>query len=326
MSKVVEYGYADDYVFTTQQHQRRYLRMQKALVLCGVILLLVEVSVFRKWKSRASPRHVQARKEPGWAFGFKLDDYTATAAKSAMYYGSTGPGKHSEFNWTDVDLSVKLNCGWHKCFSKSVSNTSIGYLFASIRNYRQMKDSVDVALELEHRYGSKHFHVDLVKDTVTDEFRHRLNSLVEQPARRARGLAVSDVFDSPRLVVETVVIAPEPNLFFASRAANKKLLKTQMAEFREIIPDKEAFRDQMEIEYQRLKKVLRGRPTLVLDFQVLIDPQGNLYHIDLDGHLTMTKHANPEDLPKQIRKLRTMFRHVVSNLTEPLGDDGVMSI
>ena len=155
-----------------------------------------------------------------------------------------------------------------------------------------MKLAVDVALDLKERYNSKHFHLDLLFVNVTTELRDRLNSLVDQPARRARGQEMIDIYKSNNLVIEKVLVAPNPGFFFATAKANLRLTVDQLAEFRSVIPDKESFRVQLDAEQKKLKQVLSDNPTLALDFQAVIDPAGNLYHIDLDGHMSMAKRDN----------------------------------
>lgn len=155
-----------------------------------------------------------------------------------------------------------------------------------------MLKAVSVAKDLEKRYNSKHFHLGLLFVNVTTELRDRLNSLVDQPARRIRGQEMTEIYKSNRLVIEKVRIAPDPGFFFATNKANLGLTVQQLESFRKGIPDKEAFRVQLEAERRKLKRVLSDNPTLALDFQAVIDTTGNFYHIDLDGHISHAKRDN----------------------------------
>lgn len=220
-----------------------------------------------------------------------------------------------DFDWDDVDLTKKGNCGWHKCFWRSVSNQTLGYLIAEERQYRQMQIAVDVALDLEKNFNSKHFHLDLVVVNVTEEFKDQLNSLVDQPARRSRGLKMQGIYKSQQLIIEKVLIAPDPALFFGSAKANRQLTEDQLPKFRSKISDKEAFRNQVKAEHKRLVEVFKHNPLLALDFQAVIDPAGHLYHIDLDGHLSMAKRENNTEL--RIIECLTFLEEVNDHLTKP---------
>lgn len=225
------------------------------------------------------------------------------------------PVVETDFDWTDIDLTKKGNCGWHKCFWRSVSNKTVGYLLAEERQYRQMKHAVDVALDLEKNFKSKHFHLDLAVVNVTEEFKDRLNDLVDQPARRARGLSNQGIYRSRQLIIERVIIAPDPALFFGSAKANRQLTEDQLPEFRSKIPDKHVFREQINTEHERLQKVFNHNPLLALDFQAVIDPAGHLYHIDLDGHLSMAKRENNTDL--RVAECLAFLEEVNDHLTLP---------
>ena len=219
----------------------------------------------------------------------------------------------SEFHWDDVDLSQNGNCGWHKCFWRSVSNQTIGYLVAEEKQYAQMRDAVEVALTIQDKFGSKHFHLDLYVVNVTKDFKEKLNGLVHQPAREARGMESKGIYRSTQLIIEKVMIAPDPALFFAAAKANLQLTVNQLEDFRPLIPDKEAFRRQIDIEHERLTKVLADNPLLALDFQAVIDPAGNLFHIDLDGHFSMAKRDNNTDL--RVTECLRLLAEVNKNLT-----------
>ena len=100
------------------------------------------------------------------------------------------------------------------------------------------------------------------------------------------------IYRSPQVVIEKVIVAPNPSMFFGSAKANARLTLDQLADFRPKIPDKQVFREQIKTELQRLEKVFVHNPLLALDFQAVIDPAGHLYHIDLDGHMSMAKREN----------------------------------
>ena len=220
------------------------------------------------------------------------------------------------FNWTDVDMSRNGICGWHKCFFPAVSDPTKGYLVASRKHYKKMKKGIEIALELESKYGCKHFHVEMATTQITDRIRERIISRVDQPARRVRGRRMGDVLTDNNVVVQTVRRAPEPSLFFASMRASAQLMLDSLANFSKFIPDKTAFRSRLLGERSQLEKVLRDRPELSTDFQALIDTSGNLYLIDLENFVRWQSRARTKNrtLSRAANVLKTM-EQVAYNLT-----------
>lgn len=156
-----------------------------------------------------------------------------------------------------------------------------------------MQKGVAVARDLEHNFQAKHFHVNLTATRVTTTFKDLLNTRFENISVKNASDTKVAFYGSTRLVVETVRAAPTPSLFFATMNANKLESERQLEIFAaESIPDASAFAQHLwKEEYPRLKRILQERPQLSLDFQAIIDPQGHLYHIDLDGHLGSVKDA-----------------------------------
>ena len=214
-----------------------------------------------------------------------------------------------------MNLTSKGQCGWHKCFFPSTSNTSVGYLIAEEKQHRQILDSIQIALDLERQFGSKHFHLDLsVEKSVTEDLRRTLNALVEQPGRAVRGKPPLPIYKSTTsLTIEKVLVAPRKALFLANAKANLQLTVDQLADFRQQISDPTAFAKQLHQEYRRLENVFQFKPELSLDFQALVDTTGNLFHIDLDGHYSMAKRGQYND--KSVPECLLLVQQVLRNLT-----------
>lgn len=225
------------------------------------------------------------------------------------------PGPKSTYDWSDVNLSVMGNCGWHKCFFPSKSNsTKEGYLVVSSSEYNAMKEADDVAHELTKRFGSKHFHLALDTDTPSNEFKNHINKLVVQPGRAAAGQDSIPILDDKHdVVIQKVLLAPEPALFFAVMNNNYRKSLTLLDPFNPKIPDKNSFAENLYVEQARLVKVLEWRPFLVRDLQALIDIHGNFYHIDLDGHI----HLRAEPLEAwEIPRAEAGLLQVITNVTK----------
>ena len=224
------------------------------------------------------------------------------------------PGPDSTYDWSDVNLSVIGNCGWHKCFFPSRSNHTVGYLVVSGREHNKLKMSDDVARDLSQRFGAKHFNLALHKDRVSYEFQDYINSIVFNPMLAMRGMEQRPVLSNhtQHIAIQKVIVAPEPSFWFAIMKNNYNLMKTHLNEFYPKILDREAFAEQMYKEYDRLVKILDYKPGFVRDFQGLIDVHGNFYYIDLDGHLHLQSHPIESF---EVPNAKRTFLQLIKNFT-----------
>jgi hypothetical protein len=226
----------------------------------------------------------------------------------------------TSFHWDDLDLSQKGKCGLAKCFFLSVSNHTEGYLVAGEDEYDGMKRASELAQLLQRECQAKHLYLELAQrvERVTPEFVHRLNSLIDQPCTRLRNASLADVFNANEtvLVVQKVLIAPKPSLFFGAGGPNWKLTLAQIEGFRSLIPDMEAFLSQVKLEKERIRDALHKDPTLWHDFQGLVDLQGNFYFIDLDGHYYQ-RVLSHEKTEIRIRKRLGWFQLMIDQLATP---------
>ena len=63
--------------------------------------------------------------------------------------------------WDDLDLSSTLNCGRHRCFVPSVSESSVGYIISRIEEgtYTGMVNEAKLAHKMQENYKCKTFHI-----------------------------------------------------------------------------------------------------------------------------------------------------------------------
>ncbi|EJK60237.1 hypothetical protein THAOC_19448, partial [Thalassiosira oceanica] len=63
--------------------------------------------------------------------------------------------------WEDLDLSSTVSCGYHKCFVRSVSNHTEGYIIARPKKdaLLHMIDETELAKEMTLSYNAKTFHI-----------------------------------------------------------------------------------------------------------------------------------------------------------------------
>lgn len=239
----------------------------------------------------------------------RLERTTEKDAKALYVSSSRGmykvpsPGDCSNYtDWQDVDLAVeRADCGRKKCFFHSIHHPdSLGYLVAAGSSYPLMAQSQQVAEDMAEKFGSKHFMLDTVLDYVTSEFKEWIEGRVYQPNRQHNGHGTRSIFapdsqsakynftiraDEYPIAIQRVELAPSPALFFAVAANNRRVYRDQLPSFLTIIPDRNAFAQQLDNEIIRMVDVLKAHPHLTNDFQRLIDLQGRVYHMDMDNHL-----------------------------------------
>jgi hypothetical protein len=188
-----------------------------------------------------------------------------------------------------------------------------------------MKKTSALGARLEEKFGAKHFIADQARKVkVKPALVATLNRLVDQPQRREKGVGVrEDMFGqgknaTKRLTVQKVIVAPENTLFFAHSRAGRLVTESQLSAFGPMVPDKEAFRRQLLEETKKLEDIFQDEPMLAWDFQALVDTEGNLYHIDLDGHLS---HIVIGTFRRTIRKRRESIVWIFSEKCRKSSDD-----
>lgn len=202
------------------------------------------------------------------------------------------------FDWNNVNLKDKANCGMVKCFFDATSPSSddnsqshlVGYLVASQRLYADMRRASELANRLTREYGAQHFyteHAQLVR--VTPALVRTLNDLVDQPLRHIANKTINKSLYVPEedfVVVQKVRKAPAVTLAFGSSKTKVESLPTLLPDFKPHISDPSAMAKQLAKEREIVLKALVAVPTLWRDFQGMVDVHGNFFFIDLDGHFS----------------------------------------
>ena len=212
------------------------------------------------------------------------------------------------FDWSQVKLTEKGNCGMTKCFfdaahngpgsklQDSSSSPNVGYLVANQNKYEKMRKVATMAEWMQQEMGAKHFNADLpflVNVTVNQII--RLNELVNQPLREITNMSTKDIFlpDDRSVVVQKVIKAPVPTVTFGRRVTKMGSLPTVLPDFCVHVPDREALAAQLEQERRVLWRALLRVPALWRDLQGMVDVHGNFYFIDLDA--AVSKRAVAEE-------------------------------
>mmetsp|Transcript_6581 Transcript_6581/g.12653 ORF Transcript_6581/g.12653 Transcript_6581/m.12653 type:complete len:180 (+) Transcript_6581:294-833(+) len=156
-------------------------------------------------------------------------------------------------------------------------------------------------------------------DYITPEFRDWIETRVYQPNRVATGKPMVPILklnnnctlDEIPVTIQKVKRAPSPTLFYAANSGNDKVYLEQIPDFIKIIPDKKKFGKTLGEDILRVRKAVESYPILTYDFQLLIDLEGNAYHIDIDGgfgkRVDRTE-MRPSELSKKVNRIAGQLR------------------
>jgi len=206
----------------------------------------------------------------------------------------------------DMDFSQILGCGTYKCFVPSISNQTIGYLVERDTTTKKRKEQLIEAWK--------------VSEWIRQEFHQRMTLYIDKPftieLSTSNTKALKEFSNSKIIVNEDDVnvnngspprrmihvaqkvkkMESDKMLLYACYYANYKIYKKERDPFFEKIISLEPkyvwrfvlnFYTQIKI----LRSILDQRPTLIFDFQAIIDMSGNIYITDLDGHLQLDEEA-----------------------------------
>ena len=170
------------------------------------------------------------------------------------------------FDWNEVNLKQKANCGMVKCFFDSTRNdemsnstSNVGYLIASQKHYAKMRRASQLAQWMTHELGAQHFYMEQAHMVqVTPEFMSHLNGLVDQPLRQLSNKTTKALYNETEdfVVVQKVVKAPSPTLTFGSSSTKRESLPLVLPAFRQHIPNQTALVQQLRKEREIVYKAL----------------------------------------------------------------------
>ena len=87
----------------------------------------------------------------------------------------------------------------------------------------------------------------------------------------------------PQVVVQRVPRAPTPHLVLGTSTRKMKHMSLQWALFANLhVRNLTAFRQQFTVQVHQIHGILDKHGNLCNDFQVVVDREGNVYHLDLD--------------------------------------------
>ena len=189
----------------------------------------------------------------------------------------------------DMDLSKQLACGNQKCFVPSISDEKVGYLvdkdpYEKTR-MSQLSQANEVAkwIDRDLREGM-HFH-------LGETFTAHLNKTVVNQIFKLADVATKKQrhsLESRTVAVQKMKKAPKDTLIVGCYYWHLKKFRRGKDPFLKKVNEAGNIKEFMEnimMGQSIMEKALKAKPNLVFDFQAMVDLNGNLYFIDLDGHL-----------------------------------------
>ena len=209
--------------------------------------------------------------------------------------------KHGRKFVDDMDLSRQLQCGKVKCFVPSISDQKIGYLVEKnpykeahasqlARHVNEVANWIDREFhEGMHFHLGNSFTVHLNKTVARNFYR------VTDPSTRTRE-QIQSQHGSQTVTVQKMKKAPDGALFFGCHMLHYKKFRRSTVPFFKKVNETGNIKEfivNITKGYRIMEKVLEAKPDFVYDFQAMVDLNGNLYFIDLDGHfLQRNKEVN----------------------------------
>jgi len=170
--------------------------------------------------------------------------------------------------WHDIDYEQPGLCGGVKCFFLSLRDPTNGYLVG--HGHIKNPSGYDVALELETKYGAKHFYSSPPsEEEMPAYFKEHLFEEYEPFYGK-----------SEWLVIQPTRTAPEGSIVERCYWPRDRTLLNRLDQVL-VYMDQEQQSGLMR-ELNDTIHVVHKKPELIDDFQMMLDREGHVYHLDLD--------------------------------------------
>lgn len=204
--------------------------------------------------------------------------------------------------WEDIDYGVPMSCGWCKCFFTSAGDPERGYVIepehfrdGTPGKFRTAKAAYLYEKMLESTHGIRSTSVSPPILAETPEyFRERVYEV-----RKEVNSKVVQMSKVGHVIVQPAHKAPEGSVVWKCSDVSPWIeggrAGTLLGELEALIP------------------LVESHVELVWDFQVLIDPEGRVYHFDLDRAMQNLGST------QKLRELRTCLENNIARLRSNLG-------
>lgn len=215
------------------------------------------------------------------------------------------------FRPENIVASERNICGKEKCFFRVQSNESVGYLVARSEDKENRRFKFDtlhagwqLAEELRKDYNTQHFLLAPPANiTITPDLASHLsqNLFSEKRQKLFKDQKAMSLYPEGSLAyIQKVKVAPEPNLLLGCAESKMNILDQLLDAFLPSVEDNESFGRQFSESFAQVRTLLEIVPCLVKDFQILVDTEGRIYHLDFDRCYSpedgAKKYTDPDDL------------------------------
>jgi len=238
---------------------------------------------------------------------------------------STNISLNRTFNWDDLDLNQtkKAMCGFHKCLFIDKLDPNIGYLIETKKTNRNATRSLikkqkafDQAQRLKVEYKIRHF-LDgppFIDKVPTSKIGDRMNSMIVYVYDfEAKARNQPRYFENTNVIVQRNRMGPIPHALIGCQNEKKQhsIQSIEKLINNSIKPsDRMRFYEHFHDELNSTAKLLQKEPLLVNDFQVMIDTNGRVYHLDFERMISFKKIGKNITLDECLNCLNTLSEHV----------------
>jgi hypothetical protein len=212
------------------------------------------------------------------------------------------------FQADNICTTNQVPCGKEKCFFRTKSNDTIGYLVARSSHkenrkgrFESLQAAYALAQNLTNTHNAQHFlKAPPVQIVISPQLATRLNQNLwsekgQRPFKTERYQVNTTAF------IQRVQVAPSPHLLIGCVESKMGPFQTQLGSFMQQVTKKEAFLKTFQRSFKNVRKLIFDvEPCLIKDFQVFMDTTGNLYHLDFDRCFSpesaTKKYTSPADL------------------------------
>lgn len=176
-----------------------------------------------------------------------------------------------EVKWYD-DINYQQNalCGREKCFFRSLNDHLHGYLIGNPGQSTLSKamSAYDYAAKLKSKYNIRHFYTSPpLEMKVPENFLKKLSDKY-----------VSYYEGAQSVIVQPVITAPEGSII--ARCYDDRVLLGRLQFILQSMTTES--KENLLAELEDTMRIVQAEPILIKDFQLLVDQQGHIYHLDFD--------------------------------------------
>ena len=188
--------------------------------------------------------------------------------------------KETHSFWSSLVLDEGIICGEFKCLFREIGSNT-GYLISS--NYRGLQFEEEcyyswlIAQYVDETFGAKHLFLEAPRIvSISENVFQRFQNETIRKGREADGKPLYQA--DTDAVVQKVRLAPQP-MKILTRGDGWTTFKWM---YRKQTQDQASFMKNFQSDINCSMKVLENLPLLAVDWQIMLDANGNIYQFDLD--------------------------------------------